>query len=120
MGKGVGSATFDATTYYLNTSGGNFIAAPVAGFDVRGKGSNLQLLMLSCGKQAFANAHQNQFFTYEYNLGTAETWSKVPSKNFYTREQIGGCLYPVAEPWMYLLAILQIYYKYLLLLKFMI
>ena len=88
MGKGVGSATFDATTYYLNTSGGNFIAAPVAGFDVRGKGSNLQLLMLSCGKQAFANAHQNQFLTYEYNLGTAETWSKVPSKNFYTHSHI--------------------------------
>lgn len=88
MGEGVGNATFDATTYYLNTSGGKFIAAPVAGFDVRGKGSNLQLLMLSCGKQAFANSHQNQFLTYEYNLGTAETWSKVPSKNFYTHSHI--------------------------------
>ena len=88
MGKGVGGATFNASTYELKTSGGSYIAGPVAGFDVRGKGENLQLLMLSCGYQAFKNSWQSKFFTYEYNLGTAETWSTVPSKNFYTHSHI--------------------------------
>ena len=88
MGKGVGGATFSTSTYELKTSGGSFIAGPVAGFDVRGKGANLQLLMLSCGYEAFKNSWQSKFLTYEYNLGTAETWSKAPSKNFYTHSQI--------------------------------
>lgn len=91
MGAGVGGATYDITkitsggvTYYQNqleTSGGSFIAAPCAGLDVRGKGENLKLLLLSGDYRAFANNYQG-FHLCEYNLGTASTWATIPSKEF--------------------------------------
>ena len=87
MGKGVGDATYSTSTYDLKTSGGSFIAGPNAGFDVRGSGSELTLLMLSCDKNAFANDHTG-FECREYNLGTATTWSTVPSKDFDTNEHV--------------------------------
>ena len=87
MGEGVGGAKYDITTvdgYYknqLSTSGGAFIAAPNAGLDVRGKGEDLKLLMLSCDYRAFANDY-NGFTLGEYNLGTAKTWNSAPSRTF--------------------------------------
>lgn len=54
-----------------------FIAGTNAGFDVRGKGENLQLLMLSCDNLGTNAAN---FQCHEYNLGTAKTWSAIPSK----------------------------------------
>ncbi len=71
------------TDYRLNTTNGDFIAAPCAGLDVRGKGEDLKLLLLSCTEQAFGNG-QPGFHTCEYNLGTAKTWNQVPSKDFET------------------------------------
>ena len=71
------------TDYRLNTTNGDFIAAPCAGLDVRGKGEELKLLLLSCTEQAFGNG-QPGFHTHEYNLGTAKTWNQVPSKDFQT------------------------------------
>ena len=96
MGEGVGGAKWVGNTtsgegvdteYRLNTSGGTFFAAPVAGLDVRGSGENLQLLMLCCTEKAFGMG-QNGYHTYEYNLGTASTWSSKPSKDFYTHSYI--------------------------------
>ena len=87
MAEGVGGAKYDITTvdgYYknqLSTSGGAFIAAPNAGLDVRGKGEDLKLLMLSCDYRAFANDY-NGFTLGEYNLGTAKTWNSAPSRTF--------------------------------------
>lgn len=87
MGAGVGGATYSTSTYDLTTSGGSFIAGPNAGFDVRGSGSELTLLMLSCDKNAFANDHKG-FECREYKLGKATTWSTVPSKDFDTNEHV--------------------------------
>ena len=82
VGKKSSTGDYD-TDYCLNTSNGSFIAAPNAGLDVRGKGSNLQILLLSCTGKAFGNS-QLGFHTYQYNLGTAKTWSNTPSKDFKT------------------------------------
>ena len=96
MGKGVGGAKWVGNTtsgegvdteYRLNTSGGTFFAAPVAGLDVRGSGENLQLLMLCCTEKAFGMG-QTGYHTFEYNLGKASTWSSKPSKDFYTHSYI--------------------------------
>ncbi len=58
---------------------GNFVAGPNAGFDVRGEGENLQLLMLSGNTKAFAFA-PNGFKCAEYNLGTATSWTGAPTR----------------------------------------
>ena len=92
IGKGVSGTTWVGnkntsaqvdTDYRLNTTNGDFIAAPNAGLDVRGKGADLKLLMLSCTEQAFGMG-QPGFHTCEYNLGEAKTWNQVPSKDFKT------------------------------------
>ena len=97
MGHGVGGAKYDISSiyadkkyYYKNqllTSGGDFIAAPNAGLDVRGRGENLKLLLLSCDYRAFANNHQG-FMCCEYNLGTNTTWSTIPSKDFVVNDHV--------------------------------
>lgn len=58
---------------------GNFVAGPNAGFDVRGEGESLQLLMLSGNTNAFAYA-PNGFKCAEYNLGTATSWTGAPTR----------------------------------------
>ena len=55
-----------------------FIAGTNAGFDVRGKGENLQLLMLSCNNLGTSSA---TFQCHEYNLGNATEWSTVPTRS---------------------------------------
>lgn len=55
-----------------------FIAGTNAGFDVRGKGENLQLLMLSCNNLGTSTA---TFQCHEYNLGNATEWSTVPTRS---------------------------------------
>ncbi len=55
-----------------------FIAGTNAGFDVRGKGENLQLLMLSCNNLGTNSA---TFQCHEYNLGNATEWSTVPTRS---------------------------------------
>lgn len=87
MGAGVGGAKYNTSTYDLTTSGGSFIAGPNAGFDVRGTGTELTLLMLSCDNTAFAADHKG-FECREYKLGKATTWSTVPSKDFDTNEHV--------------------------------
>ena len=63
--------------YTLTDDSGNFIAGANAGFDVRGAGDSLQLLMLSASKPG---AQEAVLRTHIYNLGTAKTWNKVPTK----------------------------------------
>ena len=64
--------------YVLKDGSGNFIAGTNAGFDVRGVGENLQLLMLSADKPGSQVA--NSFKLHEYNLGTNTAWSTVPTR----------------------------------------
>ena len=68
----------DSTTYDLNTADGAFMAAPNVGFDVKGSGEDLQVLMLST-KASGWSAAKAAFRVDEYNLGTATTWSAAPS-----------------------------------------
>lgn len=62
----------------LLDASGKFIAGTNAGFDVRGKGENLQLLMLSCNNLGTNSA---TFQCHEYNLGNATEWSTVPTRS---------------------------------------
>jgi len=62
-----------------NASTGAFIAGPNVGFDVRGGGDDLQLLMLSGCQQAIAAMTPKHFYCSEYNLGTGTTWGQAPN-----------------------------------------
>ena len=88
MGTGVGGAKYSTSTYDLTTSGGSFIAGPNAGFDVKGSGSELTLLMLSCDYTAINANNQTGFECREYKLETATTWSSAASKDFETDSRI--------------------------------
>lgn len=60
----------------------NFITGPNAGFDVRGEGESLQLLMLSSNIRGFGYAPAG-YKCSEYNLGTATTWAKARSRAIF-------------------------------------
>ena len=62
-------------------NGTTFVAGPNAGFDVRGSGKDLKLLMLSANNETYL-AGQTGFKVSEYSLGTATSWNKAPSKMF--------------------------------------
>ena len=75
---------FDGLTQDANkdlVNGGTFVAGPNAGFDVRGSGDKLQLLMLSSNTQAFGLG-QRGFRVSEYDLGNNTSWNTAPSKAF--------------------------------------
>ena len=63
--------------YTLKDADGNFIAGTNSGFDVRGEGENLQLLMLSA---TLPGAQVGSFACHIYDLGTATTWATAPTK----------------------------------------
>ena len=60
----------------------NFVAAPNNGFDVKGAGENLQLMMYSVNLPGITSAAMGGFRCDEYNLGTATSWATAPSKNW--------------------------------------
>ena len=62
-------------------NGSTFVAGPNAGFDVRGSGADLKLLMLSANTDTYLN-RQTGFRVSEYNLGTKTSWNTAPSKAF--------------------------------------
>ena len=62
-------------------NGNTFVAGPNAGFDVRGSGGNLQLLMLSANIQTY-NYAQRGFRVSQYDLGKRKTWNTAPTKAF--------------------------------------
>lgn len=61
---------------------GNVIAGPNVGFDVKGSGENLKLLMMNTNKNGWSFVF-SAYNTYEYNLGTATSWSTVPTKKVF-------------------------------------
>ena len=65
--------------YDMEDASGNFVAGPNVGFDVRGTGDNLQLLMLSANINGM-QFNQNEFKYSEYDLGTNTSWNKAPSR----------------------------------------
>jgi hypothetical protein len=66
---------------YTKSSPSQFVAGPNIGFDVRGAGRDLQLLMLSGSLAAIHDPdfnNNNEFRCDEYNLGKAKIWAKSP------------------------------------------
>ena len=69
--------------YEGNAETGKFIAGPNLGFDVRGSGDQLKLLMLSGCKQAIVYSTPAHFYCDEYDLGTKTMWNTPPSKRIF-------------------------------------
>lgn len=58
----------------------NFIVGPNTGFDVKGSGENLKLMMYSVNLRGITSATMSCFKLAEYNLGSAKSWTTIPSK----------------------------------------
>ena len=67
----------------LYTTSGSFVAGPNIGFDVRGSGENLQLLMLSGGTDAIVSVNPAKFYCSEYNLGNYTAWNIAPTRHIF-------------------------------------
>ena len=78
-----GTAWKYCNIYNLYSSTDKFVAGPNIGFDVRGAGENLQLLMLSGCKQAIEASTPEHYYCSEYNLGTNVVWQKAPSAQVF-------------------------------------
>lgn len=63
--------------YKLTDASNKFIVGTNSGFDVRGSGENLQLLMLS---GAVSGNVVTTFKLHEYNIGAETTWSSTPTR----------------------------------------
>lgn len=72
-----------------NASSGTFIAGPNLGFDVRGSGDDLKLLMLAGCKQAIASSSPGHFYCDEYDLGIATLWNTPPSRRIFAGHSSG-------------------------------
>ena len=72
-----------------NASTGTFIAGPNLGFDVKGSGEDLKLLMLSGCKQAVVYSTPAHFYCDEYDLGTATMWNTPPSRRIFAGHSNG-------------------------------
>ena len=75
--------------YQGNASTGAFIAGPNMGFDVRGSGDNLKLLMLAGCKQAIVYSTPAHFYCDEYDLGQARLWNTAPSRRIFAGHSNG-------------------------------
>ena len=60
-----------------------FMAGPNLGFDVKGSGKDLKLLMLSGCKEAIVNYTPAHNYCSEYDLGEAKQWTTVPSREIF-------------------------------------
>ena len=77
----------------IYTSDSKFIAGPNIGFDVKGEGANLKLLMLSGCRQAIAVMTPSHYYCYEYNLGTKTVWDEPASKLIFKGSSSGVNIY---------------------------
>jgi hypothetical protein len=75
--------------YQGNASTGTFIAGPNLGFDVRGSGDNLKLLMLAGCKQAIVWSTPGHYYCDEYDLGRATLWNTAPSRRIFAGHSDG-------------------------------
>lgn len=80
----------DCNIFNIFTTGGEFIAGPNCGFDVRGAGEELTIVMLSGDKQAIESFTPIHYRCDEYKLGTATIWEKAPTRNLYWGRALYG------------------------------
>ena len=69
---------------YQGNAGGPFIAGPNMGFDVRGSGGDLKLLMLAGCKDAIVKFTKDHYYCDEYDLGTDTVWNTPPSRRIFS------------------------------------
>ena len=74
-------ASINANKEVVDASG-NFMVGPNAGFDVRGSGNDLKLMMYTANLNGIKNAAFAGFTCAEYNLGTKTEWTTTPSKTW--------------------------------------
>lgn len=77
------SHTYCGINSLFTEDSNEFIAGPNVGFDVRGAGDSLQLLMLSGCKDAIVSKTAYHYYCSEYDLGTATKWTTVPSRRIF-------------------------------------
>lgn len=77
------TATEDIGNLYTSSSGGSFIAGPNMGFDVRGAGDQLKLLMLSGSHYGIVYTALRCFRCDEYDLGRNVMWQAAPSRTIF-------------------------------------
>ena len=76
--------------YQGNASTGAFIAGPNMGFDVRGSGDNLKLLMLAGCKQAIVYSTPAHFYCDEYDFkSSTQVWNTAPSRRIFAGHSSG-------------------------------
>ena len=75
--------------YEGNAKTGTFIAGPNLGFDVRGSGDNLKLLMLAGCQQAIVWSTPGHYYCDEYDLGQATLWNTPPSRRIFAGHSDG-------------------------------
>lgn len=76
--------------YQGNASTGAFIAGPNMGFDVRGSGDNLKLLMLAGCKQAIVHSTPAHFYCDEYDFkSSTQVWNTAPSRRIFAGHSSG-------------------------------
>ena len=68
---------------YQGSASGSFIAGPNLGFDVKGSGGDLKLLMLAGCKQAIVSMTPAHFYCDEYDLREAKMWNTPPSRRIF-------------------------------------
>ena len=78
------TAAQDKGNLYTSSSGGSFIAGPNMGFDVRGAGDQLKLLMLSGSHYGVVITDLQYFRCDEYDLGRNVMWQAAPSRTIFT------------------------------------
>lgn len=76
--------------YQGNANTGAFIAGPNLGFDVRGSGDNLKLLMLAGCKQAVVWSTPAHYYCDEYDFNSStKLWNTAPSRRIFAGHSDG-------------------------------
>lgn len=76
--------------YQGNANTGAFIAGPNLGFDVKGSGDNLQLLMLAGCKQAIVWSTPAHYYCDEYDFkSSTKLWNTAPSRRIFAGHSDG-------------------------------
>jgi hypothetical protein len=71
--------TYVPKSFNMVDADGNFIAGPNVAMSVKGSGANLKLALISADSVALLYT-QSGFRAAEYDLGTATSWTSVPSR----------------------------------------
>ena len=81
----------------MNTADGEYMTTANSGLDVIGSGDELQILMLGFNIPGLVNYTGNGFFVDRYNLGSATSWTGVPSQHDTLSALCGSQVVPLGD-----------------------